>query len=134
MEVESEFRQAIQRALTEAGVDEQIGPRICAANMRLRFEFVDLGLELNVATAADQTLEWSFDDLGWEPKLILAMTSEVANRYLLGRENLAIAIARGKVRVRGESRTALLYLPAARLISEPYRRVVQSGFPQLAAA
>jgi hypothetical protein len=134
MEAESEFRAAIERALTEAGEDERIGPRICAAHLRLRFEFVDLGLQLSVATTEDQKLERTFGDVAWEPKLVLSMTSEVANRYLLGRENLAIAIARGKIQVRGESRIALLYLPAAGLISEPYQRVVQTGFPQLATA
>ena len=48
------------------------------------------------------------------------MTAEVANRYLQGRESLAIAIARGQVGCRGVA-DALLYLPAARLICEPYR-------------
>jgi hypothetical protein len=135
MQAGPEFRAALERALTEAGADERLGPAICATKLRMRFEFTDLGLSLSVATSEDdQTLEWSFDRVRWEPKLVLAMTSEVANRYLLGRESLAIAIARGEVRVRGESRTALLYLPATRLISEPYRRVVQSAFPVLATA
>ena len=62
------------------------------------------------------------------------MTSEVANRYLQGRESLAIAIARGKVRCEGDSRSALLYLPAVRLLCEPYRRIVANGFPALAEA
>ena len=121
--------------MSEATADERVGPALCARRMRMRFEFTDLGLALNVATSdADQTLDWSFGDVDWEPKLILEMSSEVANRYLLGRENLAIAIARGRVKVRGDSRIALLYVPATRLISEPYRRVVTSGFPVLAAA
>ena len=60
------------------------------------------------------------------------MSAEVANRYLQGRESLAIAIARGQVRCRGGSRAALPYLPAARLICEPYRRVVEAEFPDLA--
>jgi hypothetical protein len=62
------------------------------------------------------------------------MNSEVANRYLQGRESLAIAIARGEVRCEGESSAALLYLPATRLIAEPYRRVVEAEYPRLAAA
>ena len=51
------------------------------------------------------------------------MSAEVANRYLQGRESLAIAIARGQVRCRGESRAALAYLPAARL----HLRAVPAG-------
>jgi hypothetical protein len=56
----------------------------------------------------------------------------VANRFLQGRESLAIAIARGRARYRGESHGALLGLPATRLLCEPYREVVRSGFPELA--
>jgi hypothetical protein len=130
----ADFRAALQRALEEAGEDERIGPMICATRLRLRFEFTDSGLALNVAASDDgPRLLWSFGSVSWEPKLTLAMSTAVANRYLLGRESLAIAIARGEVRVRGESRAALLYLPAARLISEPYRNVVERAFPALAA-
>ncbi len=60
------------------------------------------------------------------------MSCDVANRYLQGRESLPIAIARGEVRCRGESRAAILYLPAAHLIFEPYREVVALQYPELA--
>jgi hypothetical protein len=129
-----EFRAALERALTEADGDDRIAPLIGATGMRLRFVFTDIGLQLNLAASADKRLEWSFRDVSWEPKLTLEMETEVANRYLLGRESLAIALARGQVRVRGDSRAALLYLPATRLICERYRRVVESTFPALAPA
>ena len=70
-----------------------------ATGLRMRFEFPDAtwsstspparttdNLALVVRRRAD-----------WRPKLELEMDSEVANRYLQGRESLAIAIARGQV-------------------------------------
>ncbi len=133
--VAEDFRAALERALTEAELDDRIRPLICATGMRLRLVFTDIGLELNVAASPDdQRLEWSFGEVDWEPRLTLEMETEIANRYLLGRESLAIALARRQVRVRGDTRTALLYLPATRRICEPYRRVVESAFPTLAAA
>jgi hypothetical protein len=130
----AEFRAALDEALADADADDRIGPLIGATKLRLRFEFPDAGLVLNVAAAdGDSNLSWSFaEDPGWSPRLELEMDSPVANRYLQGRESLAIAIARGQVRVRGESRVALLYLPAAGLLCEPYRRVVEAGYPALA--
>jgi hypothetical protein len=62
------------------------------------------------------------------------MDSEVANRYLQGAESLAIAIAHGRVRVSGESKTALLYLPLLQRVCEPYRRIATEEFPRLATA
>jgi hypothetical protein len=130
-----QIRAALERALGEVDADDRIGPLIGATKLRMRFEFTDLGMVLNVAAAeGGHNLAWSFaDDPGWPSKLTLIMTSEVANRYLQGRESLAIAIARGQVSFQGDSRTALLYLPAARLIAEPYRRVVETEYPALAA-
>jgi hypothetical protein len=131
-----QLRAALERTLVEVDRDERLGPLLGATRLRMRFEFTDLDMALNVAAAeGEHNITWSFaDDPGWPPKLTLRMSSEVANRYLLGRESLAIGIARGQVRCRADSRTALVYLPAARLICEPYRRVVETEYPALAAA
>jgi len=130
-----DFRAALERALAEADGDERIGPRLRATRMRLRFEFPDCGMVLNVAAGSDEVLRWAFSDEGdWSPQLELRMDSAVANRYLQGRESLAIAIARGRARCRGSSRVALLCLPAAGLICEPYRRVIERSYPALVAA
>ena len=127
------FRAALDRALAEVDADDRIGPLIGATKMRLRFVFTDADLELNLAAAeGDRGLQWSFGAVSWEPKLTLTMDTAVAHGYLLGRESLAIALARGQVRVRGDSRSALLYLPATRLLSGPYQRAVESSLPALA--
>jgi hypothetical protein len=131
-----DLKGAVERTFTAVDADERLGPLIGATKLRMRIEITDLDLAINVAAAeGDHNLTWSFaDDPGWQPKLVLRMPAEVCNRYLQGRESLAIAIARGEVRCSGESRTALLYLPAARLLAEPYRRVVEDEYPALVAA
>ena len=131
----AEFRELLERVLTEVDGDERIGALMRAADIRLRFRFGDLDLTLDVAASDDEHhhLRWSFDeDVDWSPKLELEMDSDVANRYLQGEESLAIGIARGRVKARGESRVALLYVPALRLVCEPYRRVVAADYPRLA--
>jgi hypothetical protein len=133
-----EFRAALEQTLELAESDQRIGPMLAASKLRMRFRFPDSGLELNIAAGeaegegGGRNLSWSFGDVDWTPKLELTMESAVANRFLQGRESLAIAIARGRARYRGESHSALLGLPATRLLCEPYREVVRSGFPELA--
>jgi hypothetical protein len=131
-----ELVRALDLTLAEVDADERVGPTIAATHLRLRIELTDLKLALNIASdEGDHNLSWSFDDdPGWTPRLVLRMPAAVANRYLQGRQSLAIAIARGEVRCRGESGAALVYLPAARLLAEPYRRVVEAEFPALVAA
>ena len=129
------FRSAVELALTEADSDEQLGPLLGATGLRVRFEFTDTGLDLNVAAGvAGHNLSWSFGEASWPMRLVLAMDTAVANRLLQGSESLAIAIARGQVRFSGGSRAALHYLPATRMLAGRYRRVVERDFPDLLAA
>ena len=84
-----QLRAALERTLREIDADEHLGPLIGSTRLRMRFEFTDLEMALNVAAGeGDRNLTWSFaDEPGWAPKLTLRMTSEVANRYLQGRES-----------------------------------------------
>jgi hypothetical protein len=128
----AEFRAALDRALELADADERIGPLIAATRMRMRFEFTDSRLVLNIAAGGEgRNLRWSFDEVDWSPKLELRMDSDTANRFLQGRESVAIAIARGRASCSGEPGSALLGLPATRLLCEPYREVVRTEFPAL---
>ena len=132
---EAELRSLLDDALTEVDGDDRSGPLLRAAGLKVRFRFPDVDMVLNVTTSeeAEHYLRWAFsDDVDWEPKLELLMDSQVANAYLQGRESLAIAIARGRVKAKGDTRNALLYVPALRLIVEPYRKLVKDQAPHLA--
>lgn len=129
------FRNALELALSEADTDERLGPLLGASGLRIRFEFTDTGLDLNVAAGEDgHNLTWSFGAPTWPARLVLAMPTAIANRFLQGNESLAIAIVRGQVRCSCEPRAALQYLPATRLLAGSYRRVVERDFPDLLVA
>jgi hypothetical protein len=130
----AEFRDLLDRTLRAADGDPKVGPLLRAAGLRMRFRFPDLEMVLNVSESDERGhhLRWKFSDsIDWEPKVDLTMDSEIANAFLQGKTSLAVAIARGQVRYRGEARVALLYLPAARLLVEPYRRAVEDTNPNL---
>jgi hypothetical protein len=132
---DGEFRALLDEVLTDVNSDERAGPIMRATGLRMRLEFPDIGLALNVRASADsdRNLDWTFGKRApWKPKLELRMDSDVANGYLQGKESLAIAIARKKVKVKGSSHVALVYLPAVRLLVEPYRKVITTEHPQLA--
>jgi hypothetical protein len=133
----AELREVLDALLTAVDADDRAGTLVRAASPRIRFEFTDRGVILNLAAAdgREHNLRWRFDDeIDWEPRLRLWMDSAVANRYLQGSESLAIAIARGRVRHEGDARAALRYVPAMRCFVEPYRRLVRDRFPRLAIA
>ena len=130
----TEFRELLDEALSELDTDEKSGPLLRAAGLRMRFEFPDLRMVLNVAAseAPGHHLRWEFSDaVAWKPKLNLRMDSRIANAYLQGKESLAIAIARGRVRFDGDTQCALQYVPTLRLVVGPYRRLVRRAYPHL---
>jgi hypothetical protein len=130
-----EMREVLDRVLTVVNRDENAGPLLQATGMRFRLRCPELKLVLSIAASerSGSYIEWSFSgSVGWKPRLELTMGSEVANRYLQGAESVPIAIARGRIRCSGESRSVLLYLPAARLIQRPYKRLVRAEYPHLA--
>ena len=61
------------------------------------------------------------------------MDGQVANSFLQGRENPAIAIVRGRMHASvGEPATALRFFPAAKSLFARYREVVAERYPHLA--
>ena len=132
-----ELCDALDQFLTAIDEDAEVGPTLRAAGVPHRLVFPDLGLICNI-TASDEPghqIRWSFsDDVDWEPALTLEMNSDVANRFLQGRENLAIAIARGQIRCRGHARAALGFVPVSPALIRCYRGVVKREFPHLKLA
>jgi hypothetical protein len=131
-----EAREVLDALLRAVDADERAGGLLRATGARIRMELRDLGVVVNLAPAEEAPghLSWWFDDREErEPRLRIAMDSGTANAYLQGRESLAIAIARGRVRCDGDARAALLYVPALKLLVEPYRRVLSDRFPELLA-
>lgn len=130
-----ELRELLERTLEQLEGDERRGPLLQATGLRMRFDIVDAALVLDVwaSDRPDRRLEWSFEpDPGFDPQLELEMDSEVANGYLQGQVSLAVAIARRRVRCRGDSRATICLLPSVRLLAEHYRQLVSRDYPHLA--
>ncbi|HEX3562996.1 MAG TPA: hypothetical protein VHU24_09185 [Solirubrobacterales bacterium] len=131
-----ELREILDTVLREIDDDPDDGPRLCAAAAPLRIEFPDLGLAVNVSRddGGHHCLRWDFSRRSRiHAKLRLSMESTVANRVFQGRENPAIAIARGRLRTNVEDAgAALRFFPAAKPLFSRYRELVSEKYPHLA--
>jgi len=131
-----EFREVMDRIFTMMSEDPDMGPRLRDADLPQRFEFTDMDAVMNVRAARegeDGNLQWEWsDDVDWSPRVKMTMSSETANRYFQGRENIAIAIARRRIRTGGDVKAALELIPITKPIFERYRAVVEEEYPHLA--
>lgn len=131
-----ELKEILDTILREIDGDPDDGPRLRAAAAPLRIEFPDLKLVVNVRAddGGKHCLRWDFARKPKaDPRLRLSMESAVANRLFQGRENPAIAIARGRLRTNiQDAGAALRFFPAAKPLFSRYRELVSEKYPHLA--
>ena len=132
----SEFRAVIDKAFELMSTDPEMGPKLRDAETPQRFEFPDLDLVVNVTHAPEvvdgQHLRWEWsDDVDWEPDVHMKMDSEVANRYFQGKENIALAIARRRVKASGDVKKALALMPVTKDVFPKYRAMLEEEYPHL---
>ena len=129
-----EFREVIDRTFGLMAGDSEIGPKLREANTPQRWEFPDLDLVVNVAAAEDpdQNLVWEWsDDVEWEPAVRMTMSSDVANRYFQGKENIAMAIARRRIKTSGDVKKALALVPVTKPVFALYLEMCERDYPHL---
>jgi hypothetical protein len=131
-----EFREVMDRTFELMSSDADIGPKLREADTPQRWEFPDLDMVVNIAAAADGdsehnlTWEWS-DDVAWDPEVKMRMDSDVANRYFQGKENVAIAVARRRIKTSGDLRKALVLVPVTKPVFAKYVEMCEADYPHL---
>ncbi len=132
---EREFRDVMDRTFTMMSEDPEIGPKLRDADTPQRFEFTDLDLVVNIRAAGpdeEENLAWEWsDDVDWEPKVKMSMSSETANRYFQGKENVALAIARRRIKAGGDVKAALAIIPITKPLFAHYRKMIAADYPHL---
>ncbi len=132
-----EFREVMNRVFGLMDEDPDMGPKLRDADVPQRFEFDDVDLVLNVRAAQgaeDGNLHWEWsDDVAWEPKVRMTMSSEVAVRYFQGKENVPIAIARRRIKTGGDVKAALSLIPITKPVYPMFREYLEAQHPHLVA-
>ena len=115
--------------------DPDMGPKLRDADVPQRFEFDDFDLVVNIRAARageDGNLYWEWtDDVDWEPRVRMEMSSETANRYFQGKENVPIALARRRIKSGGDVKAALSLIPVTKPVYAQYRALVEAEYPHL---
>lgn len=130
-----EFRTVMDRIFTMMSEDAEMGPALRDADVPQRFEFKDLDMVVNIRAARpdeDGCLFWQWhDDVDWKPKVRMSMSSDTANKYFQGQENVIMAIARGRIKTSGDVKAALALIPITKPVYARYRAVVEAEYPHL---
>jgi hypothetical protein len=131
-----EFKEVMDKVFELMSTDPEMGPKLRDAETPQRFEFPDLDLVVNITYAPQvvdgRHLRWEWtDDVDWDPDVHMKMDSGVANRYFQGEENIALAIARRRVKTSGNVKKALALVPITKAVFPKYRELLEREYPHL---
>ncbi len=130
-----EFRTCMDAVFAMMDEDPAMGPALRDADVPQRFEFDDLDLVVNIRAARpgeDANLRWTWsDDVDFEPKVRMTMSSETANKYFQGKENVAVALARRRIKSGGDIKAALTLIPITKPVYAHYRAYLEEHHPDL---
>jgi hypothetical protein len=132
-----EFREVMDKTFGLMNEDPDMGPKLRDADVPQRFEFTDVDLVMNIRAAREGepgNLHWEWtDDVDWQPKVKMTMSSETANKYFQGKENVAMAIARRRIKTGGDVKAALALIPITKPLERMYRDMIEADYPHLVA-
>lgn len=102
----------------QAGFDDpEVGPKMVATGIVVRFEFTDPETVL-VVDMANQAIS---DGTGIaEPAATMKMTADLGSAYWQGKVNLPLAMARGKIKVDGNVASLLRLAPLGKKLFPKY--------------
>ena len=130
-----EFREVMDKVFTLMSTDAEMGPKLRDARVPQRFEFPDQEAVVNITyddSGGDQNLRWKWSDaVDWEPKVEMTMSSEVANKYFQGKENVPMALARRRIKSSGDVKAALKLMPITKPVFAKYREMLEREYPHL---
>jgi hypothetical protein len=130
-----ELREVIDAVFTMMDSDPEMGPKLRDADTPQQFEFSDFDVVVNIRAATpdeDGNLHWEWsEDVDWKPKVKMTMSSEVANRFFQGKENVAIAVAKRRIKTGGDMGAALKLIPITKPVNAQYREYLEREKPHL---
>ena len=107
-----EFKEVMDKTFALMNEDPDMGPKLrdadTAAAVRVRRPRSRRATSASAREGEEGNLHWKWSDaVDWEPRVRMTMSSETANRYFQGKENVAMAIARRKIKTGGDVKAAL---------------------------
>ncbi|MDW7650028.1 MAG: SCP2 sterol-binding domain-containing protein [Bacillota bacterium] len=131
-----ELYDCIGGMMQKACTHPEMGPKIQASGLIIRFRYTDPESQITIDTLQPQEgcyfrVICGPNDL--EPTVDMSMTADVAHQFWLGKVNLTAALTRGQIKAKGPIQDILKMLPAIKPAYTMYpQHLRETGFGHLA--
>lgn len=125
-----EVYQYVGGVFRAAAEHPEVGPQLAAAGITMQVYYSDPESSLTVRMHEPMTVEDGGDDESAD--IVLRMPADIADRYWRGEYNLAVGLAKGKVKARGPVNKLLRLVPLTKPLFPMYREMIASKDAQTA--
>ncbi|HOX27826.1 MAG TPA: SCP2 sterol-binding domain-containing protein [bacterium] len=125
-----EFVKTLTALFERLKSDPKVGPDVAKAKIAIRFEYSDLGVSVLIngrdkpADPKDY-LSYEWDGKSTEPDVTMSNSADFCHRFWHGKENPVMAIALGKIKIKGDAAKAMALLPAIKPAYKIYPQVLK---------
>ena len=131
----AEVYTCIGGLMQKASTHAEIGPKIKASGLIIRFEYTDPQSQITIDAQNPEEGHYFRVLLGsndLEPTVSMSMTADVAHQFWFGKVNLTAALTRGQMKAKGPIQDILKLLPAIKPAYVMYPQHLQdAGFGHL---
>lgn len=132
---DEELYKCIGGMMLEARTDGQMGPKIKASGLVIRFVYSDPESQITIdASNPEEGCYFNvfFGPNDLNPKVLMTMSADIAHKFWLGKVNLTAALTRGQMKAKGPIQEILKLLPAIKPAYTLYPEYLRKlGLPHL---
>lgn len=124
-----DVHDSLGRLMQELATDQDVGLRLSRLNtvVQLRYRKPDAKVTLVAREGDAPTVHLGDVPQGTpNPELVLTLDADAGHRLWLGRQNVAIGIARGTIQAKGETRNIIDLLELAPAIAPHYEQLLRA--------
>lgn len=125
-----DVHETLGRLLQELSADAELAPRLSRLDtvVQLRCRLPDTTLTLYVkATDAPTVVLGDLPEGAAGPELVLTLDADVAHALWLGKQNIAIGLARGAIQAKGDTNTIVELLRMTDEIAPRYEQLLRAA-------
>lgn len=120
-----EVYAAIGGLFEKGAVHPEMGPKVAAGKVIIRFEYSDPDSALTIDARNEPAPGASFrvlhEETDVKPDVTMQMKADIAHQFWLGQVNITTALARGQMRVKGPLQQIMKLIPVIKPAFDIYK-------------
>lgn len=124
---EDDVYRFIGRLLEELAADPELAPKFQRADTTVRYLLHDPGARITIRLRPGEDVQVDLGPSELEPEVEMAMASDTAHGFWLGRVNVTAALARGQIRAKGPVAKILRLVPLVKPVFPRYEQMLREA-------